>query len=165
MYYAIVLWLHILAATLFIGPQVFLAVAGVPAARTIEDAGQRGRVTRVMTARFGWLGGGSLAILLITGIINYFHARDLGYIDNDLFPRYFIALQIKLTLVAIVVILTLLHGAFLGRKLQQLQEANASDAEIAQARRLSMLSSMATIAVSIAILFCAAILGSTWSKF
>ncbi len=162
MYHAIILWLHILAAVAFIGPQIFLVFAAMPALRTIADVQARAQATRVMTMRFGMLAGGALAVLLVTGIINYFHAKDLGYLD---IKRYFIALQIKLTLVALVVVLTIVHGAVLGRRLQELQDRGASEAEIASTRQWSMLVSAANLAASIIILLCAAILGSVWSKF
>ncbi len=165
MYDTIVLWLHVLAAAVFIGPQFFLVVAAVPAMQTIEDVKVRATAMRVMTMRFGMLGGGALVVLLITGVVNYFHAKDLGYISNDDFPRYFMAMQIKLTLVTVVVILTVLHGMVFGRRLQHLQESDAPTEEIAKARQWSMLASMATLGASVAILFCAAVLGSSWSKF
>jgi uncharacterized membrane protein len=159
--HAIVLWIHILAAVIFIGPQIFLVVAAMPALRTIADVKVRAQASRVMTMRFGVLGGAALVVLVITGVINYFDARDEGDLD---IKRYFMAMQIKLTLVALVVLMTILHGAVFGRRLQQLQETGASEAEIAATRRWSMLLSMATLAASIAILLCAALLGSEWSK-
>jgi putative copper resistance protein D len=159
MYDAIVLWIHILAAVIFIGPQFFLALAAVPAMRTIEDVKVRARAMRVMTMRFGMLGGGALVVLLITGVLNYVHAKD----EIDTYQRYFITLQIKLTLVAVVVLLTILHGAVFGRRLQQLQESNAAEAEIARARRMSMYTSITTMVLSVVILLCSAILGSGWS--
>jgi copper resistance protein D len=158
MYDAIVLWIHVLAAVVFIGPQFFLALAAVPAMKTIEDVKVRARAMRVMTMRFGMLGGGALVVLLITGVLNYARLDH----QND-YKRYFITLQIKLTLVAVVVVLTILHGAVFGRRLQQLQESNAAEAEILRARRLSMFASIATMVLSVAILLCAAILGSGWS--
>lgn len=161
MYHAIILWIHIFAATVFIGPQVFLFAVAMPAIRTIDDARQRASLTRAITRGFGALGGAALAVLLVTGIINYFHAKDLGLID---FKRYFIALQIKLTLVTIVIILTVVHGAVLGRRLERLQEEGAPEAEIAKARQLSMWLSFGNLAASIAILLCAAILGSQWGQ-
>jgi uncharacterized membrane protein len=161
MYNAIILWLHILAAILFIGPQVFLALAGVPALRTVEDVKQRAAATRIMTSRFGWLGGGALAVLVITGIINYLHARDLGFLE---FQRYFIVLQVKLTMVALVIAFTVLHGAVFGRRLQELQETDAGPQEIARVRRWSMLLSIGTLVLSFAIVLCAALLASLWSK-
>ena len=160
MFNAINLFIHILAAVVFIGPQIFLVAAGIPAARTVQDLKQRGAAIRMMTGRFGWIGGGALIVLLITGIINYIHANDDGDLD---FKRFFIVLQIKLTLVALVVIGTVLHGAIFGRRLQQLQEVDASEAEIARVRRWSGLMSAGTLALSIAILFLAALLGSDWS--
>lgn len=161
---ALVLWLHILAAAIFIGPQVFLAAIAVPALRGIEDAQIRQRTTRAVTRGFGWLGGGALLVLLATGIWNYYVAEDQGLIDSDQAPRYFIALQIKLTLVTVVLVLTILHGAVFGRRLQRLQEEGASEADLASARRWSMLASIATLAASVAILFFAALMGSEWSK-
>ena len=164
MYDAIILWLHVLAAVAFIGPQFFLAFAAVPAMKTIEDVKVRTKAMRVMTMRFGMLGGGALVVLLITGVINYYHAKDLGYLSKDNVPRYFMVMQIKLTLVTVVVILTVLHGMVFGRRLQRLQESDASEEEIAKVRQWSMLASMATLGASVAILLCAALLGSNWSK-
>lgn len=161
MFNAIVLFIHILAAILFIGPQIFLVAAGIPAARTVQDLKARAAAVRMMTGRFGWIGGGSLVVLLITGLINYAHANDDGELD---FKRYFVTLQIKLTLVAIVVIGTLLHGWVFGRRLQDLQDAGAGEAEIAAARRWSGLMSMLTLVASVAIVFLAAMLGSDWTK-
>lgn len=158
---AIVLWIHILAAVVFIGPQVFLVLVTMPALRTVADAQVRRELTRKVTQGFGIVGGSALGVLILTGLWNYKEADDQGLLD---FKRYFIALQIKLTLVTVVVILTILHGAVLGRRLQALQDANASESELAQARMWSMVASIATLVASILILLCAAILGSLWSK-
>jgi len=133
----------------------------MPALRTIADVKVRAQASRVMTMRFGVLGGAALVVLIVTGVINYVHANDEKELD---LKRYFMAMQIKLTLVALVVLMTILHGAVFGRRLQQLQETGASEAEIAATRRWSMLLSMAALAASIVILLCAALLGSDWSK-
>lgn len=159
---AIVLWLHVLAAVVFIGPQIFLAAVAMPALRSLEDAKSRQQAIRAITRGFGALGGAALALLLITGIYNYYQYDQ--FVDNDLFPRYFMTMQIKLTLVTIVIILTALHGAVFGRRLQALQESGASEAELATARQRSMIASIATLVVSVGILFCAALLSSDWSK-
>ncbi len=159
--YALILWVHIVAATLFVGPQAFLFMAAVPAMRTVDDVEARARATRVVTGRFGWIASVALAVLIVTGIGNYIHARQLGMLHYD---RYFFILQLKLGLVALVVVLTAVHGALLGRRLLQLQESGAGDAEIAAARRWSLAVSAAVFALSIAILLCAALLGSVWSQ-
>jgi hypothetical protein len=116
---------------------------------------------RTVTRGFGVLGGGALALVVLTGFLNYSEAQDKGLMD---IKRYFFTLQVKLLLVVIVVILTLLHGMVLGRRLQELQERNASAGELASARRASMIASMTNLALSIVILLLAAMLGSDWSK-
>ncbi|MGH7623456.1 MAG: hypothetical protein ACREMU_14025, partial [Gemmatimonadaceae bacterium] len=80
---ALILWIHIVAATLFVGPQAFLFMAAVPAMRTIEDVEARVKATSMVTTRFGWIGGGALVVLIITGIGNYMHAGDARLLDLD----------------------------------------------------------------------------------
>jgi uncharacterized membrane protein len=160
MFDAIVLWLHILAAVAFVGPQIFLAAVAMPAVRSIEDARARQQVTRSITRGFGALGGVALGVAIVTGIWNYAEADDKGLLDLD---RYFAVMQVKLTLVTIAVILTVLHGAVLGRRLQRLQESGAPADEVAAARRWSMMASLGTLAVSIGVLFCAALLPD-WAR-
>jgi copper resistance protein D len=161
---ALVLWLHILAAVLFIGPQAFLVFAAIPAIRSVADAESRARATRTVTSRFGMLGGAALAVLLATGIWNFYDARDKGLIEADDFPRYYFVLFTKLSLVTVVIVLSVLHGAVFGRKLRQLQESGADEAATAGVRRWSMMTSLLTLGVSVAILLLAAMLASDWSK-
>lgn len=158
--WAIVLWIHILAATIFVGPQVFLFAVAMPAIRTIDDVRQRASLTRMITRGFGALAGGALAVLIVTGIFNVVHANDNHDLDAK---RYFITLQIKVTLVVIVLALTAIHGAVFGRRLEQMRDNGASEDEMANARRLSMYVSAANLTLSIIIVLCAAILGSDWS--
>lgn len=157
----LVLWIHILGAAVFVGPQVFLVLVAVPALRGISDAEVRQQVIRRVTRGFGAVGGAALGVLILTGLWNLQNANDLHKPDAK---RYFIALQIKLTLVVVVVALTVLHGAFLGRRLQALQESNAPEAEIAKMRQWSMITSIANLVASIAILLCAAVLASLWGQ-
>jgi len=161
---AIVVFIHVLAATVFIGPQIFLVAVAMPALRSLGDVEARQQATRAITRGFGALAAVALVVLLATGVWNYYDAKDAGLIEQDDFPRYYTALMVKLTLVTIVIVLTVLHGAVFGRRLQRLQQEGATEAEIAQARTFSMAASTATLAVSIGILVCAALMDSTWSK-
>ena len=45
---AITLWLHLLAVTVWLGPQFFLFLAAIPALRAIDDAETRARVMRII---------------------------------------------------------------------------------------------------------------------
>jgi hypothetical protein len=107
------------------------------------------------------LGGAALATLLVTGIYNYY--QNDQFMDSD-YPRYFGIMQAKLGLVTLVIILTALHGAVFGRRMQRLQEENASEEELAKARMWSMGASMLTLVASLAIVVCGVLISSSWSK-
>ncbi|MEX0786818.1 MAG: DUF4149 domain-containing protein [Dehalococcoidia bacterium] len=154
-------WLHIFAATVWVGPQVFLFVAAVPAIRTIEDAQVRARTMRVLTTRFGWLAWGALAVLVITGIANLYE-HDLPV--DVLFERNFgVIFQVKMTLLIVAVILTAVHSFVIGPRMLRMQEAVAEDAEIAPMRRLTMIVSGVNGLIALGILFCGALLSSTYA--
>jgi uncharacterized membrane protein len=160
---AVVRWLHILGAVVFIGPQVFLAFVAMPALRSVEDARARQGAVRAITRGFGMLGGAALVVLVATGLYNFYAVPsvEIYFDDRDRYRRLF---ELKMLLVTIVIVLTVLHGALFGRRLQQLQESGASEREIANARRWSMGASMLTLLASIFILLCAALMASDWSK-
>ena len=158
---AFVVFLHVLATALFFGPQVFLAAIALPAVREVEDAATRQRTSRAITTGFGVLGGLALATLLATGIYNYY--QNDQFMDSD-FPRYFTLMQVKLTLVTLVIILTVLHGAVFGRRMQRLQESGAPADEVAAARRWSVMASITTMLMTLVIVFCGVMISSDWAK-
>lgn len=154
-------WIHILAATIWVGPQVFLFVAAVPALRTVEDTQVRARAMRVLTTRFGYLAWGALAVLVITGIANlYEHDLDV----DILFERNFgIIFQVKMTLLIATVALTAVHSFIIGPRLLDMQESVADEAELAPTRRLSIIISSVNLLIAVGIIFCAALLSTTFA--
>ena len=154
-------WVHILAATIWVGPQVFLFVAVVPAIRTVEDMQARARAMRVLTTRFGYLAWGAMAVLVITGIANlYEHDLDIEALFDRNFGTIF---EIKMTLVILTVVLTALHSFVLGPRVLRLQESVADEAQIATVRRLSIIISAVNGLLALAILFLGALLGTTFA--
>ena len=154
-------WVHILAATIWVGPQVFLFVAVVPAMRTVEDMQARARAMRVLTTRFGYLAWGAMAVLVITGIANlYEHDLDIEALFDRNFGTIF---EIKMTLVISTVVLTALHSFVLGPRVLRLQESVAGEAQIATVRRLSIIISAVNGLLALAILFLGALLGTTFA--
>jgi uncharacterized membrane protein len=154
-------WLHILAATIWVGPQVFLFAAAVPAVRTIQDAQQRAAVMRVMTRRFGFLAWGAMAVLVITGIGNvYEHELDTDYLFDHNWGTIF---EVKMTLVIATVVLTALHSFVLGPRLMAMQESVTDEAQIASMRRLSIIISAVNALLALGIVFCAALLDTTFA--
>ena len=154
-------WLHILAATIWVGPQVFLFVAVVPAVRTVEDVQVRARLMRVLTTRFGYLAWGAMVVLVITGVGNlYEHPLDVDVLFDRNFGRIF---EIKMTLVIATVVLTALHSFVLGPRVLKLQESVTDQAQIAPVRRLSIIVSSVNGVLALSILFMGALLGTTFA--
>ena len=154
-------WIHIVAATIWVGPQVFMFVAAVPAVRTIEDMQVRTKVMRVITTRFNYLAWGALTVLVITGIANlYEHDLDV----DQLFDLNFgVIFQVKMTLLIATVILTALHTRVLGPRVLDMQESVAEEADIAPVRRWSIIVSGANGLIALAIVFCGALLSSSFA--
>lgn len=150
------LWLHLLGATLWVGPQFTLALVSVPVVRSLQDPGLRGQVTRRLTARFAMLTTGALALLIVTGIENV-----RAYAPGDMFDlRYGPILVAKLILVAMTVVVTLYHGAVVGPRLLRATEAG-NQGEARRLRVFSMGASMLNLVLALAILYAAALLGNT----
>jgi uncharacterized membrane protein len=84
----VVRWLHVLAMALFVGGQVILAVAIVPALRNSHR-----ELMRSVARRFGWASLAALAVLVATG--SALAVRDSLWESGTL--------QVKLGLVAAVV--------------------------------------------------------------
>src|SRR5262245_50576014 len=67
--YHLSVWLHILAATVWVGGLIYTAAVAVPFALTHEQT-ERQRILRGLGRRFRWIGWGSIVVLVITGLGN-----------------------------------------------------------------------------------------------
>lgn len=156
-------WLHLVAAAIWIGGQVMLFVAVMPAARAIDNVPTRGALIRAVTRRFGYLGWGALVVLILTGIINTVD-KDEFYQPTGVFEydfRYAWLLTIKLVLVAVVVALASWHTFVHGPRMLTMQEWGAgrdrpsmdAEARLRSMRRWSMIVSGVTLLISLVIFY------------
>ena len=67
--YFLSVWLHILAAAVWVGGLVYTASVAVPFALT-HDVAERQRILRGLARRFRWIGWSSIGILFVTGLGN-----------------------------------------------------------------------------------------------
>ena len=156
---SIVFWIHLLAAAVWVGSQVFMFAAVVPALRALGDETARHRAVLVLNRRFARLGWGALAILVLTGIENVMRRQDETDLVFDYDFRYAWIFLVKLALVAAVIALTAIHTYVVGPRLLALQEGGqASAAELGSARRLSIQLSVVNLLAGVAILFLVALL-------
>jgi uncharacterized membrane protein len=159
-------WLHIVAATAWVGPQIFMFAVIVPALRTVEDLRVRQRIVRVLSTRFSYLAWSAMVVLVLTGICNIFDVRD-DYPDVDLTDARFInILTGKLVMVGATIVLTAVHAFVIGpRILDQNDRLIAGDDppdenDIAFNRRVSIAMSAVNVVLAVAILFMGALLTS-----
>ncbi len=161
---AFLYWVHLLAATTWVGSQVMLFAVVMPAARAIENAAVRSQLIGSVTRRFGYVGWGALLILLVTGIGNIaaraedFDHQRYGIFDYDF--RYAWLLTAKLALVVLIVVLTAWHTFRHGPRMLAMQQGTGSARPSAEAqerlrtmRRRSMLVSSVNLAFALALLY------------
>jgi len=154
-------FLHILAATIWVGPQIFLFVAAVPAVRTLDDAKARAKVMRVITTRFGYLAWGAMIVLVITGIGNlYEHELDIDVLFDLNWGTIF---EVKMTLVIATIVLTAVHSFVIGPRMLRLQESASSETDLGSLRRASIIISGINGLLALGILFSAALMNTTFA--
>lgn len=158
-------WIHTVAVTAWLGPQLFMFLVTVPALRVIEDPDVRLRVVRIITYRFGWLAWGAMAVIVLTGISNLFQeAADFDHVfDPDY--RYFQIFSTKMVLVGLAVLLTALHTFVVGpRQLRLAEEMRSDSPEAGGLRRASIIFSSLVLLLSIAVVFAGVLLADhEWS--
>lgn len=160
------LCLHVLFATILVGPQILLFYAVIPSTWLIEDEGLRRSVTMVVTRRFGVLSGISLIGLLLTGLYQ-FYAGNLvptEIRENMMDYRWGLIFTTKMTLLVVLVALIGVHGAVFGKRIRLASEAvqrgELDPGQLEQARRNSLLFSTLIMLVSIAIVCLGVALGN-----
>jgi copper resistance protein D len=110
--------MHVLAALLWLGGMFFLALVGAPALRTLDPA-LRQRLFRDLGSRFRKVGWVSLAVLIVTGMLNLYYRGWLhweGALGDATFWRTATgaALAWKLGAVAAMLVVQGIHDFALG---------------------------------------------------
>ena len=134
--YLVSVWLHIIAAAIWIGGSIFLALVMVPALRRPEYQGMAAPFLQFAARRFRWVGWVSLAIMAVTGLFNLI-ARQFP-LERILSLRLWSTgfgrtLGWKLLLVLAILALSALHDTIIG---QRAMAAMHDDPRSPEARRL-----------------------------
>lgn len=131
-WYLVVVGLHILAATVWIGSMIFLGVAVVPVLREPELAPVRTTLLHRLGLRFRWIGWGLLVVLVATGIMalgfrgyTWAHLWS-GALWEGPWGR---TLAWKLGFVGLVFVVNAVHDFYLGPRATELIEADEASAE------------------------------------
>lgn len=115
--YLFSVWLHILAAAVWLGGMAFLALVIVPVVRQPEYGEQASSLIYQTGMRFRWVGWSCLILLVLTGSFQLIQ-RGFGWEDvwsGNLFTGAFgHTLGLKLFLVTIIFVISVGHDFFIG---------------------------------------------------
>lgn len=115
--YLMSVWLHIVAAALWVGGMLFLVLVLLPAVRRGEGPERTAALVQKVGRRYRDVGWGALGVLAVTGTVNV-ALRGVGWADlwegafwSGAFGR---VLAVKLVLVGITLALSLIHDLVVG---------------------------------------------------
>ncbi|WP_322802248.1 DUF4149 domain-containing protein [Thermoflexus sp.] len=138
--YFIAVGLHLLTAIFWIGGQLFLALAVVPALRQPAFRALSPALLQALGLRFRTMGWIAIGVLILTGLINL-AAREvtLGLVLDPAFWRgaFGRALAGKLLAVVMVIGCNALHDFWAGPRATRALETNPEGDEAARWRRLA----------------------------
>ncbi len=120
MLYLLSVWLHILAACVWVGGLAFFILVGAPLARSHQQDQAR-ELLHAMGTRFRPVGWVSLSVLVVTGLINLY-AGGQGLDWNTRFGQL---LALKLVVFVIIVLCGVFHEV-LARRASELADGNSA---------------------------------------
>ena len=137
--YTVSVWLHILAASLWIGGMGFLVLVIVPILRRPgSDARQLAVLVHELGMRFRTVGWGAFITLILTGTLSMY-VRQLSWADLVTGAAWenpvMRALTVKLVLVAVVLVLSAYHDFVTGPRATAAWKQAADAPETLRLRR------------------------------
>jgi uncharacterized membrane protein len=137
-FYPLFVWLHLVAAAVWIGGMVFLALVVVPIIRRPEHQQIAVSLISQTGRRFRWVGWGCLIVLLLSGTVNLAY-RGFGWADawsGHLFTGFFgHTLAIKLFCVVLILLLSAVHDFVMGPRATAVGQATPNSPEAIRLRR------------------------------
>ena len=149
----ILVWIHLTAATFWVGGMLFLSLVAVPLLKKDPDpsSAQRGFIN--MARRFRTLVWIALSLLVITGSILLPNQVDISISLGEWPP----AVLIKLILVLLLIGISLAHEKLIAQKVRTLKEKPTSELAVVEKLllRFSPVISRLTLLLGLAILLAA----------
>ena len=155
---AILTWIHLVAASIWVGGSIFLGVVLSPVLRrTVRSAPERLHLMVLVGKRFNMIAVPSLAILIATGIYNAH-----GLLANPhllLASSYGTYLVTKIVLVVALIVVYVIHVRLVhGSVEESIISGNMDEAALLRLRRAIIILGEVTVVLSVAILLFAALM-------
>jgi len=138
MLYLTSVWLHIMAAVIWAGGTLFLALVLIPAIRQPEFSAVATPMVRWTARRFRWVGWLCFLIFIFTGAINLaFRGVTWNDLSSGIFWRgsFGSALTLKLLAFAVILVLSAVHDFIIGPRAAAAWESGPKSASSARLRR------------------------------
>ena len=165
--YLFSVWLHILAAAVWIGGMVFVALILVPVIRQPESQSLAASIVHLTGLRFRSVGWICLGLLFLTGTFNLLYR---GFAVSELWSGqlwqsgFGVALALKLLLFGLVLSLSCLHDFVIGPRATALWRARPNFPESLRLRRQASWLGRVNLLLALALVALGVILvrGSPW---
>ncbi len=117
-FWLLIRWIHVIAAVVWVGGNLILAMVIVPYFRQNLPPVQRIKLLSDIGKRFKPIVWGCVLVLFLTGIVNIFYSFDLSsFADSVINSTFMRTLLIKLILFIALLILTFLHSIVFAPKM------------------------------------------------
>ena len=155
---ALLTWIHLVAASIWVGGAIFLGVVLSPALRNaMPDVEARMRLIILVGRRFNKIAVPSLVVLMATGLYSS-HALLANYQLLGA-TSYGVYLTVKLALVVMLVVVYGIHVRMIGRDVEErITAGRMPPEELRSLRRRVIILGEVTVVLSVAILFFAALM-------
>ena len=155
---AIISWIHLISASIWVGGSIFIGIVLVPVLKTMTTSmEERLQIMIKVGRRFNKIAVPSLIILIITGVYN--SHQLLIKPELLLSSSYGNFLIIKIILVIALIIVYTVHIRIIRKDIEEkILSKEMPENQIKKLRKKIIILGEATVVISIAILFMAALL-------
>lgn len=156
---AIVLWVHLFSAVLFVGGSFFMWIVVVPASHLLtENEPERTRIVGRIAKQFARIVNPALLVLAVTGAYNMtWYLPSMGALFDTYAGRLLLS---KLLAFALLLVLLYVSNVYFGRRITLLAKEGKLE-ELKALRRTSRLVSFANLGLMAAILLIVALMQLT----
>lgn len=153
---SVLIWLHVLAAVSWIGGTIFLSLVLAPSYRALASKPDAGALFRTTAKRFRLVVWGAVAVLLLTGPMLVL-SHGWALFEPARWPS---PLGGKLSLVAVLLLMTLAHDLVLGPRVRAILALSSDQRTAADHTILAAATWLPRVALllSLAVLFVAVLL-------
>lgn len=155
---ALLTWIHLVSASIWVGGSIFLGIVLSPLLRTMyESVEKRLQIMIKVGRRFNKIAVPSLIILIVTGMYNsQFFFSDPQTLTTTSYGNF---LLIKIILVIALVITYAIHVRLISKDIEEkIMASKISQKQLQSVRTKIIILGEITVALSVAILFFAAML-------